>query len=470
MAQSKNNGKQNAGVSLGIKLTLIAVALLCVAALVYGILNTTGVIARNTTAMTVGEETISTLEMRQYYANTRSSFMSQYGDMLAQYGYDVSSAAFDAQPSLFDSSSTWKEYFLSSAQASARETSILTQEAAKAGYTLTESDRQSVADYMASLNSMAETGGYKPEEYVRRLYGKNVTLSDAEAFFTKRTLANSFYQHIVDGLGISDGDVETYLNEHLEDYTLADYYRFNLNYDEASRLTVKEQADEMLGRLKTDGSNFDEVAQDYLAEGVTFIPCLNEGVSAQSIRSFGLDWLLEEGRTAGDRTVIEDSANSRWSVVLFLDRRLDDSYTVAVRHILLRTEADSDASAVEQQAKDLLAQWQAGEQTEDSFAQLAKEHSADGNAADGGLYTGVYRGQMVDTFNDWCFDPSRQPGDTGIVQTQYGYHVMYFVENEGVGYRASIRSTLESQGYNDWLTAASDGYATSFNRFGMAQV
>ena len=35
-------------------------------------------------------------------------------------------------------------------------------------------------------------------------------------------------------------------------------------------------------------------------------------------------------------------------------------------------------------------------------------------------------GQMVTEFNDWCFDESRQPGDTGIVKTSYGYHIMYF--------------------------------------------
>ena len=33
---------------------------------------------------------------------------------------------------------------------------------------------------------------------------------------------------------------------------------------------------------------------------------------------------------------------------------------------------------------------------------------------------------MVQTFNDWCFDESRQPGDSGIVETDYGYHIMYF--------------------------------------------
>ncbi len=97
-----------------------------------------------------------------------------------------------------------------------------------------------------------------------------------------------------------------------------------------------------------------------------------------------------------------------------------ESYdAIAVRHILVEDEAA---------ANDILAQYQAGDQTEDSFAELAKEHSTDpGSKDNGGLYENVYRGQMVAEFNDWCFDNSRMPGDTGIVKTDYGYHIMYFV-------------------------------------------
>jgi hypothetical protein len=59
---------------------------------------------------------------------------------------------------------------------------------------------------------------------------------------------------------------------------------------------------------------------------------------------------------------------------------------------------------------------------------LAKENSTDpGSADNGGLYEEVYPGQMVESFNDWCFDPARQPGDTDIVETDYGFHIMYFV-------------------------------------------
>ena len=93
--------------------------------------------------------------------------------------------------------------------------------------------------------------------------------------------------------------------------------------------------------------------------------------------------------------------------------------TVDVRHILVDDE---------ETAKDLLAQWESGEKTEDSFAALVKDNSTDpGSADNGGLYTDVIAGQMVAEFNDWCFDDARQPGDTDIVQTSYGYHIMYFV-------------------------------------------
>lgn len=121
----------------------------------------------------------------------------------------------------------------------------------------------------------------------------------------------------------------------------------------------------------------------------------------------------------------------------------DDPNMINVRHILITPKADEGAETDENgspvltdqnwadaqaKAEELLAQWQAGEATEDSFAALSTEHNEDpGSASTGGLYTEVAPGRMVETFNDWCFDAARQPGDTGIVKTDYGYHVMYFV-------------------------------------------
>ncbi len=116
-----------------------------------------------------------------------------------------------------------------------------------------------------------------------------------------------------------------------------------------------------------------------------------------------------------------------------------DTFTVDVRHILVFPEgADSssiytetfsdEAWAVgEQQAQEILDAWLAGEMTEESFAALANEHSADpGSNTNGGLYTDVAQGDMVAEFDAWCFDEARQVGDYAIVKTDLGFHVMYF--------------------------------------------
>ena len=164
------------------------------------------------------------------------------------------------------------------------------------------------------------------------------------------------------------------------------------------------------------------------------------------------------------------------SVIVYLGTHADDQYTVAVRHTLLTTEtAASDATDAEKaevdaknaevkaKAEALYAEWQAGAATEETFIELAKANSEDSNAAQGGLYTGVYEGQMVEEFENWCFDENRQPGDSGIVQTSYGYHIMYFVENEGSKVESDIRGTLESEAYNAYLEEQLTAYPTVFN-------
>ena len=68
---------------------------------------------------------------------------------------------------------------------------------------------------------------------------------------------------------------------------------------------------------------------------------------------------------------------------------------------------------------------------------------------------------MVPTFNDWCFDPSRQPGDTGIAETDYGVHVMYFVKNNGPKWKNDVKNSLKSQAYEKWMADLQAKYAVT---------
>ena len=145
----------------------------------------------------------------------------------------------------------------------------------------------------------------------------------------------------------------------------------------------------------------------------------------------------------------------------------DSPATINVRHILIAPEggttdddgqttySDEEWAAAEAKAQEILDQWLSGDKTEDSFATLANENSADtGSNTNGGLYSGVTEGKMVEAFNDWCFDESRQAGNTGIIESQYGYHVMYFVGKSDTTYRDyQIETELRNTDTQEWYDA-----------------
>lgn len=81
-----------------------------------------------------------------------------------------------------------------------------------------------------------------------------------------------------------------------------------------------------------------------------------------------------------------------------------------------------------QQAQTLLDGWKRDRKTgEAAFAELAHKHSQDPlTALDGGVLRNLRQGQLIEPLDSWCFDPARQSGDTTIVRSDYGIHILYF--------------------------------------------
>ena len=136
----------------------------------------------------------------------------------------------------------------------------------------------------------------------------------------------------------------------------------------------------------------------------------------------------------------------------YADNGLDKTTSsVDVRHILILPEGATVETVTTEEFSD---RWLSGDKTEDSFATLANENSADtGSNTNGGLYSGVTEGQMVEAFNDWCFDADRKVGDYGIVKTQYGYHIMYFCGSQLL-WESQAESDLLAQMSNDFINNA----------------
>jgi peptidyl-prolyl cis-trans isomerase D len=118
---------------------------------------------------------------------------------------------------------------------------------------------------------------------------------------------------------------------------------------------------------------------------------------------------------------------------------------VHVEHILFKTVGKTDAENVEIQktAEQVLAKAKSGANFED----LARQYSDDSSKDKGGDLGWIVRGQTVPEFEKTAF--SLQPGSiSGLVKTQYGYHIIKSIEHEPAhvksldDVRLSIFSTL----------------------------
>lgn len=152
-----------------------------------------------------------------------------------------------------------------------------------------------------------------------------------------------------------------------------------------------------------------------------------------------------EGEDAAEETT--EAADEKEEVEVELLNPADYDVTVDI-DVDLATTKDK---ALYKEAQDILATYLAGDKTEDAFAELAKKHSADSNAEQGGIYEDVPQGQMVAEFENWSFAEGRKAGDVGIVETTYGYHIMYAVsEVEVTTWADTIKNDLAGVEYNEF--------------------
>ena len=142
-----------------------------------------------------------------------------------------------------------------------------------------------------------------------------------------------------------------------------------------------------------------------------------------------------------------------------------------VRHILVQfettTDADGNTSSVtdtekakcKAEAQAILDEYKKNP-TVENFAKLATEKTDDGGSREnGGLYEKVADdGQYVEAFAKWVVDPSRKPGDTDIVETEYGYHVMYYVKANDDAWYATVKNAIFTEEYTKITDVVMDSY------------
>lgn len=407
------------------------------------------VIERSADAVTIGNETYTAADVSYFYNTIYNSFVSKNSYYLSVYGLDTSKSLKEQDCPVTDGG-TWYDYFRDQALSSMTSYSLLAQKAEAEGFDGSEAVEQSVQDTFADLDAAAASAGYTRAQYIKAVCGPLVNEKVFERNVRLEALAQAYSADHVNSLEYSDDEIQAAYDADPKSYQSVDIEYILFSSGAGSDATDEEKAellDEAKQKAETalsryaQGEAFDAIGEDM--EGT-----YDHAANVTNGTSDMLTWAFDDARQEGDTTVAAYGEKGYYAV-LFHSRSRNDYHAVSVRHILVDSE---------EKANELLQQYNDGEKTEDAFAALAVANSTDSNASSGGLYTNVYKGQMVPSFEDWCFDPSRQAGDTGIVQTSYGYHVMYFVgQSENPYWYDQAESSLKSDAYNEWYAAITDG-------------
>jgi hypothetical protein len=89
-----------------------------------------------------------------------------------------------------------------------------------------------------------------------------------------------------------------------------------------------------------------------------------------------------------------------------------------------------------------------------TFEAFAKKY----NASSEYLYRNVSPGDMIEEIDAWLFDSSRMSGDTGIVHTDYGYHILYYVGEDDPLWMSIARTKLLDLRYDETLKQKLEAY------------
>ncbi|MBE6982290.1 MAG: hypothetical protein E7437_08225 [Ruminococcaceae bacterium] len=487
-------------------IALIVVAF--VGLVVYRWITNNGIFEKATTAAEIGGKEFDSVEFNYYYNDTVMESYSDWYSNASSYAEMAGASVEETIMMLYnvdptkplneqyvdqEGTQTWYDYFLNEALAKAQEDMALVNAAKKAGFTLPESEKEILHNQEHNLDAYAQIYGFTSVKgYLSGTYGNGADVDTYMEYLERQALADAYLAHYTEELGekiytddeiagIDSEDANKYTS-HTYNYVYLSYTAFREENEDGSTTYTDEQNDAAREAAKkaaealtsaTTVEEFDEAIAALELSTTSSTAQKNQLHSAVSIGVIA-DWLAEGGHNEGDIVVLANESTSTdadgnetktvngYYVVRFGSTTDNKTPLNNIRHLLVSFDPDdagievTDELKAEKLAKaeELLAEWKAGEATEASFETLVREHSDD-NADEGGLYTNVgAHTNFVEPFLNWCIDEARQVGDCEIVESEYGYHIMYYCGQTEYTYREHLAmEDLRAAELEGWQTA-----------------
>ena len=446
-------------------------------------------------ACTVGDIEISKEEYSFNFYSNYSSFLNYYSGSLGQIGLDTSKPL-DSQQ--YSEDETWQDFFDEQTYKNLADAVAMSEAAKKAGVSLNEDNQAQVDSYIESIKTGAEANKLSFGSYTKQVFGRKLNESQVRFAMSRVLLADQYAADLYDSYEIGDDAIDKEYSENKDTYDKVDYRVITVEADLPSSedmesdayekavsdamADAKAKADELMEKISGAGrvteANFAKVAMEYakeIEEDEEKAAAITEEDSFKTVAGKknvtddeGADWLFDPDRKSLDTATIEEA--DAYSIYLFVNRYRDDYLAVNVRHILVPfnddisdAKDDAEDAAAKATAEGYLNEFKAAGATEEAFAEMAKKYGKDATTEKGGLMEDIVKGQMVETFNDWIFDPARKAGDYDLVRTEYGWHLVYFSGTSREAYKITVSDAIRQRTYNDEYDAIMDNYPVYVN-------
>ena len=490
----KKSEKSKAAAKIVKMVVAIVLAVVVAGGIVWKVLDDTAAIKKNTTVFSLGDDIrVSEVEFTYYYSQYLNNIYS-YAQQYARYGMNIGidpTKSPDEQN--YGTDADGKEMLLSdylkNETISALQTyKILYAEAIKAGYKLTDDEQKSIDDQVEELRNTAAENKYSLNAYLKASYGKGINEKFLRKQLEMQNIVSRYQSDTSKKLtdSYSAADIKAVYDKDHSAYNAVDARTLSFSVEtltakdgetseqlaarqKAAAAKVKAEAEAALKSCTSEKAFLEQAkkknssTENYDAESATALNEAAKSTITSYVSEDAAKWAFDSARKAGDVKLFEVGSDGNVSsyVILYINKGSYAPMASNVRHILISftDNASSSSEATDEQKKAAKAsadkiykEWQSGAKTEDSFAALAKEKSKDtGSAADGGLISGITSSaNYVESFRNWATDSSRKVGDTGIVESEYGYHIMYYSGSD-YAWKSAIRSTKASEDFEKQL-------------------
>lgn len=461
--------------------TVVAVVVV-VAALVLMVWNS-GLLQRNLTALDVNGVKYTAADVQYYYS-------SIYNEQARQYRFNSSQSV---KKQVYDQATgqSWYDHLMELAVENLTNSTALAAKASAEGFTLSAESQAQLDSFLSQVNTAWIGQASSRDAFVRASFGPYMTYDRMVELVSQEFLSSDYAQAQLDAIDHPDADYQAYYQEHADELDTVTYtyflFRASLPATDADGNTIertdeetaaqmedakaeqKALAEELKSKLE-GGADPDALAEEYKDRLYSSSSSRSTGASLTSAYAYG-EWLVDPARKTGDIDLFERDYTSSYNyyVIIYEGRALVQEPAYDVRHILIQagdgsgTPTQAEYDEAEAKAQSVLDEWKAGEATEDSFAALVSANTSDtSSASSGGLYSNVTSSSGFEpAFLDWAADPARKPGDTGLVKTSYGWHIMYFVASKDPVWRQTTLTALQEQDYETLTDSASQGWTIS---------